>query len=145
MHYFVTEMCTHVHIAVTKWCDVRYGTGALWDLCNRSIQMIQCFNFLSGIRKMLIRNDFKQNLWTFQLRLIPFGVALPWYHIYEQVIYCWNEWIHLVCYSSRMRNPQFYVSGKRPMTGSACEMGSISKSGRWKRARLYIQNSNLLI
>ena len=37
MHLFVTEMCTHVHIPVTKWCIVRYGTGALWDLYNRSI------------------------------------------------------------------------------------------------------------
>ena len=32
MHNFVTEMCTHVHISVTKWCIVWYGTGALWDL-----------------------------------------------------------------------------------------------------------------
>ena len=32
MHRFVTEMCTHVHISVTKWCIVGYTTGALWDL-----------------------------------------------------------------------------------------------------------------
>ena len=32
MHRFVTEMCTHVHISVTKWCIVGYGTGASWDL-----------------------------------------------------------------------------------------------------------------
>ena len=32
MHYFVTEMSTKVHISVTKWCIVRYGTGALWYL-----------------------------------------------------------------------------------------------------------------
>ena len=32
MHHFVTEMCTHVHISVTKWCIVGYGIGALWDL-----------------------------------------------------------------------------------------------------------------
>ena len=37
MHHFVTEMCTRVHISVTKWCIVGSGTGALWDLCNRSI------------------------------------------------------------------------------------------------------------
>ena len=37
MHHFVTEMCTHVHISVTKGCIVGHGTGALWDLCNRSI------------------------------------------------------------------------------------------------------------
>ena len=30
MHYFVTEMCTHVYISVTKWCIVGYGNGALW-------------------------------------------------------------------------------------------------------------------
>ena len=32
MHHFVTEMCTHVHISVTKWCIVEYGTDALWDM-----------------------------------------------------------------------------------------------------------------
>ena len=37
MYHFVTEMCTYVHISVTKWCIVGYGTGALWDLCSRSI------------------------------------------------------------------------------------------------------------
>ena len=31
---FITEMCTCVHISVTKWCIVGYGTGALWDLWN---------------------------------------------------------------------------------------------------------------
>ena len=35
MHQFVTEMCTHVHILITIWCIVGYGTGVLWDLCNR--------------------------------------------------------------------------------------------------------------
>ena len=25
MHQFVTEMCTHVHISVTQWCNVTYG------------------------------------------------------------------------------------------------------------------------
>ena len=37
MHHFVTEMCTYVHISVTKWCIMGCDTGALWDLCNRSI------------------------------------------------------------------------------------------------------------
>ena len=35
MDHFVTEMCTHGHISVTKWCIVGYRTGVLWDLCNR--------------------------------------------------------------------------------------------------------------
>ena len=36
MHHFVTEMCTRVHISLTNWRIVGYGTGAFWDLCNRS-------------------------------------------------------------------------------------------------------------
>ena len=34
MHHFVTEMCTYVHISVTKWCIVGYGIGAVCDLCD---------------------------------------------------------------------------------------------------------------
>ena len=37
MHHFVTEMCTHVYISVTKWCIVGYGTDAFWDLWDKSI------------------------------------------------------------------------------------------------------------
>ena len=37
MQSFVTEMCTHVHISVTKCCIAGYGTGALWDLRERSV------------------------------------------------------------------------------------------------------------
>ena len=37
MHHFVIEMCTRVHISVTKCCTVGWGTGVSWDLCNRSI------------------------------------------------------------------------------------------------------------
>ena len=32
MHHLVTEMCTLVHISVTKWCIMGYLSGALWDL-----------------------------------------------------------------------------------------------------------------
>ena len=35
VHHFVTEMCTRVHISVTKWCIVGYLSNASWDLCNR--------------------------------------------------------------------------------------------------------------
>ena len=36
MHHFVTEMCTCVHISVTKWCIVWYRSNALWDWWNGS-------------------------------------------------------------------------------------------------------------
>ena len=32
MSHFVTEMCTCVHISVSKWCIVGYLSDALWDL-----------------------------------------------------------------------------------------------------------------
>ena len=37
MHHFVTEMCTHVHISVTKCCIMGYGRDAFWDLWDGSI------------------------------------------------------------------------------------------------------------
>ena len=32
MHNFVTEMYTHVHISVIKWCIVGYLSIELWDV-----------------------------------------------------------------------------------------------------------------
>ena len=29
-----------MHISVTKWCTVGYGTGALWDSRNKSIHVL---------------------------------------------------------------------------------------------------------
>ena len=37
MQHFVTEMCTCVHISVTKWCIVGYLSDAFWDLWDGSI------------------------------------------------------------------------------------------------------------
>ena len=37
LHHVVTEMCTCVHISVTKWCIVGYLSDALWDLWDGSI------------------------------------------------------------------------------------------------------------
>ena len=37
MHHFVTEMCTCVHISVTKWCIVGYLSNALWGLWDGTI------------------------------------------------------------------------------------------------------------
>ena len=44
MHNFVTEMCTHVHISVTNWCIVGYGTGALWDT-----ELVHCGICATGV------------------------------------------------------------------------------------------------
>ena len=42
MYHFVTEICTHVHISVTKCCIVGYGTEAFWDAWDRSISWWDC-------------------------------------------------------------------------------------------------------
>ena len=54
MQHFVTEMCTCVHISVTKWCIVGYLSDALWDLWNGSITILPtlwciCNNLLQHI------------------------------------------------------------------------------------------------
>ena len=48
MHQFVTEMCTHVHISVTKWCIVGYGTSAFWDFYNRAVVFKQSWSEQPG-------------------------------------------------------------------------------------------------
>ena len=40
VHNLGTEMCTDVHISITKWGMVEYGSGALWDLYSNPILSI---------------------------------------------------------------------------------------------------------
>ena len=53
---FVTEMCTHGHISVTKWCIVGYGANALWDLYNNSIDATTATHTYRGHRKHDVSN-----------------------------------------------------------------------------------------
>ena len=49
MQHFVTEMCTCVHISVTKCCIVGYLSDALWDLWDGSI-VISYWKVLANTR-----------------------------------------------------------------------------------------------
>ena len=40
MHHFVKGICTCVHISITKWCIVGYLTNALWELWDRSDDLV---------------------------------------------------------------------------------------------------------
>ena len=51
MHHFVTEMCTHVHISVTKWCIVGYLPNTLWDLLDGSISWLIPWVFASPVHE----------------------------------------------------------------------------------------------
>ena len=57
MHHF-TEMCTHVHIYFTKWCIVGCGTGAVWDLCNRSIEVVHAVLLFVTHHFMLLSKSY---------------------------------------------------------------------------------------
>ena len=45
MHHFVTEMCTCVHISVTKWGIVGYLSDGLWDSWDFSIVSVIPIDF----------------------------------------------------------------------------------------------------
>ena len=62
MHHFVTEMCTCVHISVTKWCIVGYLSDALWDLWESSIlreMLMSCRWFLITTNTNPIKSDLR--------------------------------------------------------------------------------------
>ena len=44
MHHFVTEMCTYVHISVTKWCIVGCLSKGLWDFLDGSLAQGQSWD-----------------------------------------------------------------------------------------------------
>ena len=75
-HHFVTEMCTCVHISVTKRCIVGYVTGALWDLCDRSnprergISATYCFLYHWRISFLTLMTLFEAKF----PRDIPFAI-----------------------------------------------------------------------
>ena len=64
MHHFVTEMCTHVHISVTKCCIVGYDTDAFWDLWNGSINRSAADVFFEHVSwQTYATNMFLQFVW----------------------------------------------------------------------------------
>ena len=54
MHHFVTEMCTCVHISVTKWCFVGYLPDAFWVLCDGFIR--QQFSRINALTPLQCRD-----------------------------------------------------------------------------------------
>ena len=64
----------NVHISVTKWCIVGYGTGALWDLCDRSIHPI------SGPQGQYMGCLLWESwpLWAIQRKLTHIVMGLCW-------------------------------------------------------------------
>ena len=108
MYHSVTEMCTHVHISVTKCYIMGYNTVALWDLCNRS-------SFCS-IKPLFILLDsvpfemFGHPQWL-QLRPAVFLSIcyLPILSLW--VLWCWSVWpviIHLISDTADCAGPYYH-------------------------------------
>ena len=116
MHRFVTEICTHVHISVTKRCIVEYETDALLDLCNRSISKTFSFKkliyfFLHSCRRIeTIMTQFSDAcntsqesfyiyiyIFAFCCVLLLFGTER--YHPYHSGLFHWRPGKHTtVCW-----------------------------------------------
>ena len=75
MHHFVTEMCTCVHISVTKWYIVGYLSDALWDLWDCFINVLLTHWLLGDLMNILI-NNVQVNLvvidgWVISSKIAP--------------------------------------------------------------------------
>ena len=60
MHHFVTEMCTCVHISVTKWCIVRYICMMHCGICK------MVFLYQTGpqqTRNVMTKTLIRQHVW----------------------------------------------------------------------------------
>ena len=69
MHHLVTEMCTYVHISVTKWCIVGYETDAFWDLRDgcTDLAILEYSDFSTRWLNIHMRNCFKDTLYVLVL------------------------------------------------------------------------------
>ena len=80
MHYFATELCTHVHISVTKWCIMGYGTFALWDLCHTSFAPFWInHDVWIKIETFSSKREFKRAYYWVKDNHICSGLISPWY------------------------------------------------------------------
>ena len=69
MHNTNNLQCTiFQHICVTKWCISGYGFGALWDLCNGSIDLAKIWFLVNkseflGIKRSWIEKTIDMETW----------------------------------------------------------------------------------
>ena len=77
VHHFVTEMCTRVYISVTKWCTVRYGTGAIWYLWVWSIDAAGSSLVLWLLHFQHVKQHKNKNSKTSRAPLLPWIDSNP--------------------------------------------------------------------
>ena len=70
MHHFVTEICTCVHISVTKWSVVGHLSNALWDLWDGSIfgGHFHSLVYKSEVSSVDLSNGKPSWIWQFMQR-----------------------------------------------------------------------------
>ena len=61
LYHFVTDICTHVQISVTKWCNIGYLSKALCDFWKEIITM--CLFPYTKIQTLETNKDMCNNWW----------------------------------------------------------------------------------
>ena len=61
MHHFVTEMCTFLLQNCALWPIVGYGTGALWNVCNRVQQVFSQTTMMPVLLDSVFGKNISQN------------------------------------------------------------------------------------
>ena len=62
IYHFVTEMCTRLHISVTKWWIDGYGTGAQCDLWDGSILLSKAENLAAMHKKNYLMTSARHKI-----------------------------------------------------------------------------------
>ena len=90
MHHFETEICTVVHISVTKWYIVGYETGGLWDLCNRSRSTSEAHfsMYMHWSVKWVIIDQWSESSFGFRWCLAAY--SSPSHYLNQ----CWIDLLH---------------------------------------------------
>ena len=88
MYHIVTEMCTCVHISVTKWCIVGYLSRTLWDLWDGLLYLI----YFPHIWKLYVQRCDERHGNTIVKQCMN-NIFLCT-RTYADVSHIWNRWNH---------------------------------------------------
>ena len=87
MHHFVTEICTCVHISVTKWCIVGYLANILWDVWDGLDNMVAITAKTDSITHIITL--LVKSLYLLENR-VPVE-DIHWYPIFKWVAVTWTD------------------------------------------------------
>ena len=95
MHHFLTEMCTHVHISVTKWWIVGYGAGTFWGC----VQQFNCEGSVYNLIFKTLITHFTMLCELIKRRPCHYCITISYVcHFLHTFSYVWKAWLRLRTY-----------------------------------------------